>query len=113
MKTRMRTGTTVQTTSITVLWVVFDGIGLRFSLKRHDHVEQQPQDEGGDHGDDHQQDRCGNASISSMTGEAAGWKPICQGSGFAAQAPDIVPSQPEGYDCNGAQRRPKGPTTCH
>ena len=33
MKTRMiSTGTIVQATSIEVLWVVFEGIGLAFSL---------------------------------------------------------------------------------
>ena len=33
--TRMKTGTTVHSTSIVVLCVVRDGMGLRFSLKRH------------------------------------------------------------------------------
>ena len=35
MSTRMITGTTVQRISIVVLWVVLDGVGLRFSEKRH------------------------------------------------------------------------------
>ena len=34
MPSRMITGTTVQTTSISVLCAVRDGLGLRFSLKR-------------------------------------------------------------------------------
>ena len=32
--TRMMTGTSVQTTSISVLWVVLDGVGLALALKR-------------------------------------------------------------------------------
>ena len=32
MTIRMKIGTTVHNTSIKVVWVVFDGVGLRFSL---------------------------------------------------------------------------------
>ncbi len=34
MNTRMMTGTIVHSTSIIVLWVVFEGTGFAFSLKR-------------------------------------------------------------------------------
>ena len=35
MTTRISTGRMVQATSSTALWVVFDGTGLAFSLKRN------------------------------------------------------------------------------
>ena len=43
--TRMTTGTTVQITSISVLWVVRDGVGLARALKLHHHDDQQHQHE--------------------------------------------------------------------
>ena len=45
MMTRIRTGTTVHSISMTVLCEVRVGTGLRVVMKPHDHVEQQTQDE--------------------------------------------------------------------
>ena len=40
--TRISTGTMVQATSIAVLWVVREGVGFRFSLKRKTHHRIRP-----------------------------------------------------------------------
>ena len=57
MITRISTGTTVQTTSSSVLWVVLDGTGLR-SRGSGQHDDQQAEHEERDDRDDrHQQSR--------------------------------------------------------
>ena len=43
--TRMSTGTTVQSTSIVVLCVVRDGVGLAARIELHDHDNQQREHE--------------------------------------------------------------------
>ena len=58
MPTRMRIGTTVQITSISVLCEVCEGTGLAFALKRTIDVDEQRQHQEHDQGDDDQQRRC-------------------------------------------------------
>ncbi len=47
--TRISTGINVQTTSMVVLWLVFDGTGLALLAEPHHHIEQQAQHEHRDH----------------------------------------------------------------
>ncbi len=56
MVTRISTGTTVQTTSIRVLWVVREGTGLARALKRTITIDQQAEHEQRDHPDDPEQE---------------------------------------------------------
>jgi len=54
MMTRINTGTTVHSISITVLWEVREGTDS-LVIKAHDHVNEQPEDKGCDQRDDDQQ----------------------------------------------------------
>ena len=55
MTTRISTGTTVQTTSIRVLWVVFEGTGLALALNLTMTAISSAEHEQADHGDDDEQ----------------------------------------------------------
>ena len=55
MAIRISTGTTVQTTSTSVLWVVREGTGFAAGIEARDHIDQQPQHEAADQGHEDQQ----------------------------------------------------------
>src|SRR3954470_13899539 len=83
--TKISTGTTVQTTSTNVWWVVRDGTGLRASRNRTMAKTSRPSTKtlitvmmttS----------KVWNAYKRSMTGVAGAWKLICQGCGICAKA---------------------------
>ena len=92
MPTRIRIGATVQTTSISVLWLVFDGTGLRRALKRTITMTSSARTKS----------MIASTTISSpslklwiipMIGEPAGCRLISHGCGWVASAGPAMPQQ--------------------
>ena len=84
MPTRIRIGTTVQTTSISVLWLVFDGTGLRAGVEAH-HAPESSASTNRTMSVTTIRSPLLKRWIISMIGEAAGWSVISQGWGCAAR----------------------------
>src|SRR6188508_2719786 len=88
--TRMRTGMTVQATSIIVLWVVREGVGLAFALNFTMHVTSRTRT--------NtvmpvmiQSTKLWNQVMSSIVGAADRWKPNCHGTGCPYSAAKATP----------------------
>ena len=80
MMTRISTGTTVHSISITVLCEVRVGTGLRLCVEAAHHVDQQAEHEDRDQRDDDQQLVVKAVRCRSVTGVAGGCMPSCHGS---------------------------------
>src|ERR1700738_2565099 len=78
--TRMTTGITVQATSISVLCVVFDGVGLALALNLTITINKSASTNKVMIVMIHSKTSW-NPMISSMVGAADFWKPICHGTG--------------------------------
>src|SRR5215468_6964801 len=85
MKSRMRTGITVHSTSSTVLCVVRDGVGLRFSLKRTITMTSKLSTNTEMRTMIHSSLLC-SWTTPSIVGVAASWKPHSHSLGFSANA---------------------------
>src|ERR1700742_4114890 len=78
--TRITTGITVQATSIRVLWVVRDGVGLAFALNFTMQMTSRARTKAVITAMT-QSRKWWNQTMSSIVGAADCWKPICQGEG--------------------------------
>jgi hypothetical protein len=96
--TRMMTGRMVQRTSIGVLWVVREGVGLARALKRTTTIPNSTRTNSVI-ALMSQSSKSWNQTMSTMTGVAAGCRPSCQGAGCpvsarAGPAPVSAPMSP-------------------
>src|SRR5262245_60468105 len=85
MNSRTRTGITVHSTSINVLWVVREGVGLRFSLKRTITTTSNPSTNAEMITTIHNSLSCSRTTFC-MTGVAASWKLHSHSFGLSASA---------------------------
>src|SRR5262245_32051416 len=94
MITRMRIGATVQMISISVLWVVFEGLGLLLALNFTMTTINKARTKRVMIAVIGRSRKLWNQWMSSATGLAASWSPICHGWGWpspaAAAGPDIA-----------------------